>query len=89
MINIYDFSHFSLTGAFVQEGRCAIMASLERKRLGTMSLCYKKLWKQLIDRDMTRTDLRLATSISPSTSVSPVLPPDIMGVYVYLPEFNA
>ena len=22
-------------------------------------------------------------------SVSPVLPPDIMGVYVYLPEFNA
>lgn len=65
------------------------MASLERKRLGTMSLCYKKLWKQLIDRDMTRTDLRLATSISPSTSVSPVLSPDIMGVYVYLPEFNA
>lgn len=54
-----------------------------------MSLCYKKLWKQLIDRDMTRTDLRLATSISPSTSVSPVLSPDIMGVYVYLPEFNA
>lgn len=65
------------------------MASLERKGLGAMSLCYKKLWKQLIDRDMTRTDLRLATSISPSTSVSPVLPPDIMGVYVYLPEFNA
>lgn len=32
-----------------------------------MSLCYKKLWKQLIDRDMTRTDLRLATGISPST----------------------
>lgn len=89
MVNIYDFSYFPLTGAFVQEGMCAIMASLERKRLGTMSLCYKKLWKQLIDRDMTRTDLRLATSISPSTSVSPVLPPDIMGVYVYLPEFNA
>lgn len=89
MMNICDFSYFPLTGAFVQEGMCAIMASLERKRLGTMSLCYKKLWKQLIDRDMTRTDLRLATSISPSTSVSPVLPPDIMGVYVYLPEFNA
>lgn len=68
------------------------MASLERKGLGTMSLCYKKLWKQLIDRDMTRTDLRLATSISGDKgtySVSPVLPPDIMGVYVYLPEFNA
>ena len=32
-----------------------------------MSLSYKKLWKQLIDRDMTRTDLRLATGISSST----------------------
>ena len=32
-----------------------------------MSLSYKKLWKQLIDRDMTRTELRHATGISPST----------------------
>ena len=32
-----------------------------------MSLSYKKLWKQLIDRDMTKTDLRRATGISPST----------------------
>lgn len=32
-----------------------------------MSLSYKKLWKQLIDRDMTRTQLRRATGISPST----------------------
>ena len=32
-----------------------------------MSLSYKKLWKQLIDRDMTRTDLRQATGISSST----------------------
>lgn len=32
-----------------------------------MSLCYKKLWKQLIDRDMTRADLRHATGISSST----------------------
>ena len=32
-----------------------------------MSLCYKKLWKQLIDRDMKKTDLRRATGISPST----------------------
>ena len=30
-----------------------------------MSLSYKKLWKQLIDRDMTRTELRQATGISP------------------------
>ena len=32
-----------------------------------MSLSYKKLWNQLIDRDMTKTDLRSATGISPST----------------------
>ncbi len=29
-----------------------------------MSLHYKKLWKQLIDRDMTQTELCLATGIS-------------------------
>lgn len=32
-----------------------------------MALCYKKLWKLLIDRDMTRTDLRVATGISTAT----------------------
>ena len=32
-----------------------------------MALSYKKLWKQLIDRDMTRTELRQATGISSST----------------------
>ena len=32
-----------------------------------MYISYKKLWKQLIDRDMTRTDLRQATGISSST----------------------
>ena len=32
-----------------------------------MALCYKKLWKLLIDRDMTRTDLREATGISQAT----------------------
>ena len=32
-----------------------------------MSLCYKKLWKLLIDRDMTRADLRGATGIAPAT----------------------
>ena len=34
MINICDFSYFPLTGAFVQEGMCAIMASLEKKKAG-------------------------------------------------------
>jgi len=29
-----------------------------------MALCYKKLWKLLIDRDMTRADLRGETGIA-------------------------
>ena len=32
-----------------------------------MALCYKKLWKQLIDRDMTRMDLREAVGLSSTT----------------------
>ena len=32
-----------------------------------MSVSYKKLWKLLIDKDMTRTDLRLAIGASSST----------------------
>ena len=32
-----------------------------------MALCYKKLWKLLIDLDMTRADLREATGVSPAT----------------------
>ena len=32
-----------------------------------MALCYKKLWKLLIDKDMTRAALREATGIAPAT----------------------
>lgn len=32
-----------------------------------MSVSYKNLWKLLIDRDMTKTELRLKTDISTST----------------------
>ena len=32
-----------------------------------VALCYKKLWKLLIDHDMTRADLRGATGIAPAT----------------------
>lgn len=32
-----------------------------------MALSYKKLWKQLIDHDMNRADLREATGLSPAT----------------------
>ena len=32
-----------------------------------MAFSYKKLWKLLIDKDMTAVDLRLATGIAPNT----------------------
>ena len=32
-----------------------------------MKVCYKKLWKLLIDKDMTAVDLRQATGIAPNT----------------------
>ncbi len=32
-----------------------------------MALCFNRLWKQLIDRGMTRTEMRLAAGISTST----------------------
>ena len=32
-----------------------------------MDVCYNKLFKLLIDRGMKKTDLRLATGISPNT----------------------
>lgn len=32
-----------------------------------MAFSYKKLWKLLIDRDMTRADLRAAIGVSPTT----------------------
>ena len=31
-----------------------------------MAICYKKLWKLLIDRDMQKKDLRLAAGLSTS-----------------------
>ena len=32
-----------------------------------MAVCYKKLWKMLIDIDMIKKDLRLQTGLSTST----------------------
>ena len=32
-----------------------------------MSISYKKLWKLLIDKDMTAVELRQATGIAPNT----------------------
>lgn len=33
-----------------------------------MSVSYKKLWKLLIDKEMTRTELRRAIGVSPATA---------------------
>ena len=35
--------------------------------MGLVSVSYKKLWKLLIDKDMNKTDLRLATGLSSAT----------------------
>ena len=32
-----------------------------------MSISYNKLWKQLIDKNMTKTDLRMKTDLGTST----------------------
>ena len=32
-----------------------------------MKVCFKKLWKLLIDRNMKKKDLRIAAEISPTT----------------------
>ncbi len=32
-----------------------------------MAVCYKKLWKLLIDKDMTKAGLRMASGVSSST----------------------
>ncbi len=38
-----------------------------RSGYDTMKMSYNKLWKLLIDRDMTRTDLRKAAGLSSSS----------------------
>ena len=65
---MYKFSYFCYKGSLCRVGNYDIIVPVFlEKGLYTMSLSYKKLWKQLIDRDMTRTELRQATGISPST----------------------
>ena len=65
---MYNFSYFSLAVSLNQTEKYDIIPITHfQKGLCSMSLSYKKLWKQLIDRDMTRTELRQATGISPST----------------------
>ena len=37
------------------------------RKVNAMVLCFNRLWKLLIDRGMTRTEMRLAAGISTST----------------------
>lgn len=65
---MYKFSYLCYKGSLWRtEIYDIISIDFLEKGLCNMSLSYKKLWKQLIDRDMTRTELRQATGISPST----------------------
>ena len=43
------------------------LRSKEKERRCIMGFNYKRLWKLLIDKDMTKTDLRRKTDISSST----------------------
>lgn len=45
-----------------------IIYTILKRRSLPVSVSYKKLWKLLIDKDMTRTDLRLAIGVSPATA---------------------
>ena len=63
---MYEFSYFCYKGSLWRAEIYDIMpVDFLEKGSCNMSLSYKKLWKQLIDRDMTRTELRQATGISP------------------------
>lgn len=65
---MYEFLYFYYKGSLCWTEKYNIITQdFLEKGLCNMSLSYKKLWKQLIDRDMTRTELRQATGISPST----------------------
>ncbi len=45
---------------------CAIIKKI-RNEVSIMAISYNKLWKQLIDKNMTKTDLRLKADISTTT----------------------
>ena len=64
-----SFAHHFITLAHCIFGVKMILyiASFKKGFGIDMALCYKKLWKLLIDRDMTRAALREATGIAPAT----------------------
>ena len=53
-----------------------------------MAFCYKKLWKLLIDRDMTRADLRKAIGANVLARTCETLNCNIGDVMDYVPELH-
>lgn len=43
------------------------MDKVNAREAANMGINYKRLWKLLIDKEMTKTDLRKMTDIAPST----------------------
>jgi len=44
-----------------------ILPEVKNKRGAIMNISYKKLWKLIIDKEMTNVEVRKATGISPAT----------------------
>ena len=52
-----------------------------------MTICYNKLWKLLIDKNMKKKDLRLATGMS-TTALATVLDCDFCDIIELVKEEN-
>ncbi len=49
-----------------------------------MIVSYKKLWKLLIDKDMTKTQLRIASGVSSSTMAKMTRGEDIRSLFLFV-----
>ena len=66
--NNYDIAYFLYARPLYFGRKYAILCGeLNEKKRNRMALCYKKLWKLLIDRDMTRSDLHCISGVSAAT----------------------
>lgn len=59
---IYKYEHFVAILNSMYYNNCIFII-----RIREMSISYNKLWKLLIDKNMTKTDLRLRADIATST----------------------
>lgn len=67
-IEIFNFINENITSLRVDRRRCICYNTQQNDgRLVIVSISYKKLWKLLIDRDMTKMELRKAIGVSTAT----------------------